>query len=325
MDLNTLSMTEIVRLQNQLQQELVRRFERRLLMVFSDIVGSTPYFARFGDAAGRQLHQLHHDSVAASFAAHGGRLVDAVGDGAFGVFAEAEAGVAGVIAFHEALARANAGRERAHQLAVRVGLHWGPVLTDGDAVTGDAVHVAARAAREAAPGAVVLTRSVFQELGPRQRLMCRLLGARSLKGLPEPVELLALDWRDPEAFPRRVQVEETGELLELPQQDIVGFGRLQEHEGARANDVVLVHPDPERTRSVSRWHFELRRVAQGLQLHVLSDSETLLDDERLERGAERPVKSGSRIRVGGALTLRLCCVARAEADEGRASTMLIRR
>ena len=52
-DLSTLGMTEIVRLQNQLQQELRRRFERSLLMAFSDIVGSTPYFARFGDAVGR--------------------------------------------------------------------------------------------------------------------------------------------------------------------------------------------------------------------------------------------------------------------------------
>ncbi len=325
MDTSHLSMTEIVRLQNQLQQELVRRFECRLLMVFSDIVGSTPYFARFGDAAGRQLHQLHHDCVAASFGAHGGRLVDAVGDGAFGVFRETEAGVAGVIAFHEALARENTGRERAHQLSVRVGLHWGPVLTDGEAVAGDAVHVAARAAREAAPGSVVLTRGVYQELGARQRLMCRLLGTRALKGLPEPVELLELDWRDPEAFPRRVKVEETGELLDLPQQDIVSFGRLQEHEGARANDVVLAHPDPELTRSVSRWHFELRRVAGGLRLHALSDSETLLDGERLERGAERPVRSGSRIRVGGTLTMRLCGAERTDADEGRASTMLFRR
>ena len=64
-DLGTLSMTEIVRLQNQLQNELRRRFERTLLMAFSDIVGSTPYFARFGDAVGRQLHQLHFDLLGA--------------------------------------------------------------------------------------------------------------------------------------------------------------------------------------------------------------------------------------------------------------------
>lgn len=60
-DLSTLSMTDIIRLQGALQQELTRRFERPMTLGFSDIVASTPYFERFGDAAGRQLQQLHID------------------------------------------------------------------------------------------------------------------------------------------------------------------------------------------------------------------------------------------------------------------------
>jgi hypothetical protein len=36
-DFSTLGMTEIIRLQNTLQQELIRRFERRAALVFSDI------------------------------------------------------------------------------------------------------------------------------------------------------------------------------------------------------------------------------------------------------------------------------------------------
>ena len=81
LDLGTLGLTEIVRLQNQLQQELRRRFERTLLMAFSDIVGSTPYFARFGDAVGRQLHQLHFDLLGQAAGDAQGRIVDAVGAG----------------------------------------------------------------------------------------------------------------------------------------------------------------------------------------------------------------------------------------------------
>jgi len=36
-------------LQNELQQELTRRFLRHAALAFSDIVGSTEYFARFGE------------------------------------------------------------------------------------------------------------------------------------------------------------------------------------------------------------------------------------------------------------------------------------
>jgi len=111
-DLSTLGMTEIVRLQNQLQNELRRRFERSLLMAFSDIVGSTPYFARFGDAVGRQLHQLHFDLLGQAATEAQGRIVDAVGDGVFCVFPGADAGVRGIVAFQQAMARENAARAR---------------------------------------------------------------------------------------------------------------------------------------------------------------------------------------------------------------------
>ncbi|HEX4233795.1 MAG TPA: adenylate/guanylate cyclase domain-containing protein [Caldimonas sp.] len=321
-ELSTLSMTEIIRLQNQLQNELRRRFERSLLMAFSDIVGSTAYFARFGDATGRQLHQLHFDLLGKAAADAQGRIVDAVGDGVFCVFPDVEAGVRGIVEFQQAMARENAARAREHQLAVRIGLHWGSVLTDGAMVTGDSVHVAARVARAAEPGGVCLTRGVFLELGPGQRLHCHPIGTRELKGVAQPVELLELDWRDPAAFPRRVLIEETGEQIALPQKDIVSFGRLHEPDGARANDIVLQHPDPALTRQISRWHFELRRGPDGLRLRTLSDGLTTIDGRTVGKGADVPVRSGTRIGVANILTLRLTDLAHAAADDEDSRTMI---
>ena len=321
-ELSTLDMTEMIRLQNQLQHELRRRFERSLLMAFSDIVGSTPYFARFGDVAGRQLHQLHADLFAQSAAEAQGRVVDAVGDGVFGVFPGVEAGARGIIAFQQALALENTARARQHQLAVRIGLHFGSVLTDGTTVTGDSVHVAARVARAAEPGGVCLTRQVFLEFGPTLRLHCRPIGARELKGLAHAVDLLELDWRDPAAFPRRVLIEETGEQMALPQQDIISFGRLHEPDGARANDIVLAHPDPYRSRQISRWHFELRRAPDGLRLRPLSDAETTVDGQPVGKGIDVPVRTGTRIGVADTLTLRLADLPQAVPDRADERTMI---
>ena len=68
-----LSMTELVRLQDLLSKAIVRRFEKRLALVFSDVVGSTPYFARFGDQEGRKLQQRHYDFMATAIASERGR------------------------------------------------------------------------------------------------------------------------------------------------------------------------------------------------------------------------------------------------------------
>ncbi len=322
LDVQSLTMTQIIRLQNQLQQELTRRFERPMLLLFSDIVGSTPYFARYGDALGRQLQQLHFDLLDSSLPAAQGRIVDTAGDGAFCVFPGADAAVEGVIGFQKALARENAARSHAHQLRVRLGLHWGAVLTDGVIVSGDAVNLCARVAGSAEPGTIRLTRPVFHELGPLYRLDCRLLGAVELKGLSSGVELFELDWRDTAAFPRRLRIVETGVDVALPQHDIVSLGRLLEHDGVRANDIVLAHPDPDKARQISRWHLELRRVADGLRLRVLSDSGTEVDGRPVARGTETPVRAGSQIRVADVLTLVLAGAEGFDAGEDTNRTMV---
>jgi class 3 adenylate cyclase len=311
-DLSTLGMTEIIRLQNTLQQELIRRFERRAALVFSDIVESTEYFERFGDPAGRQLQQLHLDLLADCLAAGQGRIVDTAGDGAFLAFPFADAAVEALMHFQQLASVDNATRARDHQLQVRIGAHWGPVLTDGTTVTGDSVNLCARVAGSARAGEMRVTGELYHELAPKHRLHCRPLGLAHLKGVSREVELLALDWRDRSLFPTRIHVEETGEEMELPQQDIVSFGRLRELEGRLANDVVLTLPDPQQAQHISRWHFELRRFAEGYRLRPVSDAVTEVDGAPVAKGREVIVRPGSRVRVGRVLSLRFIALPSAE-------------
>src|SRR5262245_50807820 len=89
-DLETLTLTEAIRLQARLSTYIDKTFQRDTALVFSDIVGSTAYFARFGNEAGRSLHQRHLDLLQLVVADRGGRIVDTAGDGAFLCFAGVE-------------------------------------------------------------------------------------------------------------------------------------------------------------------------------------------------------------------------------------------
>lgn len=315
-DFSTLSMTEIIRLQNVLQQELIRRFERRVALVFSDIVGSTPYFARFGDAAGRQLQQLHVDLLKAILPQSQGRIVDSVGDGAFLAFPAADLAIDALVEFQKRISRENLTRARDHQFQIRIGIHWGPVLTDGVEVSGDAVNICARVAASSAPGEMRLTRETYQELAPKHRLNCRLIGRTELKGVAREVELLAFDWLDRSVFPTHIRIEETGEELDLPQQDIISFGRLSEHQDLRANDVVLTLSDPARSLKISRWHFELRRCFDGFHLRPVSDRVTEVDGTVISKGQETAIRPGSKVRIGRVLSLTFI----SPTEEGAAKT-----
>jgi class 3 adenylate cyclase len=300
-----LSMTEIIRLQSQLQQVLTRRFERQSLLLFSDVVGSTAYFARFGDAAGRQLQQLHFDLLARCTGPYGGRIVDTAGDGAFMVFADTNAGLDAVRQIQELVSHENLSRARVQQLQLRMGLHWGPVLTDGVSVSGDAVNLCARVANSAAAGEIRLSREVFLEMDSSRRVQCQAVTVGELKGVSRTVELFALNWREASQLPTHFRINESQELFALPLSDIISFGRLKDHEGMQANDVVLAPQDPALARQISRWHFELRRGAAGFFLRALSDSPTEVDGMPAPKGQDVSIAVGSRIGVANALTLLL--------------------
>lgn len=302
-DISSLTMTEIIRLQNILSRELKRRFERHTALAFSDIVGSTSYFAQHGDEAGRKLQQRHVDLLQQCLGDEG-RIVDTAGDGAFLCFTAVEDAMDALVAFEQQLQADNADRPRTEHLDVRVGVHWGPVLTDGEQVTGDAVNLCARIAGSAEVGEIRLSRDAANELHePSKRLACEPLPPVELKGIARPVELLRFVWMDRHRFPDRARIEETGEDIVVPQLSTVSFGRLRSSEGVRGNDVVLLLPDRNQMMQVSRWHFELRRRPDGLVLRAVSDNVTEVDGAPVLRGAEVPVRRGTVVRVGKVMTL----------------------
>ena len=300
-----LSFTEIVRLQDTLSRALVRRFEKKLAFAFSDVVGSTPYFARFGDEAGRKLQQRHVDMCQAVVSAHEGRIVDTAGDGAFLCFPSADQAARAIVLLQERIAADNDNRGTEHRLRVRCGVHYGPALTDGVMVSGDSVNFCSRVAGSADAGELRLSAAAFgalTEIG--LRLRCRRLGAIELKGVERPVELVVLDWRDSQKFPSVVRFED-GTTLPLPRLDVVRFGRLREQDGAVANEVVLSVADPNKLHHISRWHFELHLKSSGYVLRSVSSASTELDGAAVPKGEERAVKPGSKVTVGGVLSLEL--------------------
>lgn len=302
-NLDSLSMTEIIRLQNLLSQELIRRFEMPAAIAFSDIVGSSRYFERFGDAYGRQLQQSHFDLLQSVVIANHGRIVDTAGDGAMSFFTSANDAATAMTALQIALSKQNSQRERDHQLILRIGLHWGRVLTDGVLVSGDVVNICARIAESAQPGEIRLSRELHQELDSTQRLQCHSVGNLDLQGTDRSLALLALNWLDHSRYPKMVRIRETEELIMLPLQDIVSFGRMNIIDGLTANDVVLNLPDPIATRKISRWHFELRRRPDGYYLRTLSNHPTCIDGQPVQHGEEVPLLTSSVVCISGVMTL----------------------
>jgi class 3 adenylate cyclase len=321
-DLSQLSLTEIIQIQNHLSRILKYRFERERALAFTDIVGSTAYFRRFGDEAGRRLIQRHLDLVKWAVERNDGRIVDTAGDGAFTCFDTIEAAAAALAQLQKRNARDNGGVAREHRLSLRAGLHVGPVLTDATHVSGDAVNTAARVASTAEGGQIRLSGAAFHALPPQLRVRCRTLPPAAYKGIEGEHEQWLFGWHDEGEAPRRFRIEELREERDLPDLANIRFGRLAEIDGRPANDVVLELPDAALSQKISRWHFVLERLEDGrFLLQQGSGQLTEVDGAPVPKGATAPVSAGSVVRIGGVMTITFLAGERAS-DPPQVETLI---
>ena len=166
----------------------VSRVERTF--VFTDIVGSTALLDVIGDAAWATLRRWHDDTLRTCFGRHGGEEIDHAGDGFFLAFPDPASAVACAIEIQQQLD----GHRREHGFApsVRIGVHADAANREETSYSGKGVHQAARIAALGEGDEIVASLETVQGLPD-----VTTSGRREvpLKGLPEPVAIVSVDWR----------------------------------------------------------------------------------------------------------------------------------
>ncbi len=79
------------------------------------------------------------------------------------------------------------------RLQVRIGLHAGDVISDGDNLFGDVVNTASRLQAMAQPGSTTLSGLVHTQVKKEAGFQFRSLGQRSLKNIAEPVQVYEVE------------------------------------------------------------------------------------------------------------------------------------
>jgi class 3 adenylate cyclase len=160
--------------------------------MFTDIVTSTDLVGLIGDQAWGELLAWHNRELRSAFASHRGEEVNSTGDGFFVAFEKASDAIECAVDIQRRLAR----HRREHGFApwVRIGLHTADATRKGRDYQGRGVHVAARVGATALSEEILISKDVLDGLGQTR---FRLSEPRQvmLKGLREPIEVRAVDWR----------------------------------------------------------------------------------------------------------------------------------
>jgi adenylate cyclase len=154
--------------------------EGTVTIVFTDIVDSTVLLGRLGDHAWLDVLRRHNAIIEQATATYGGTVVETQGDGSMLAFPSARRAVACAEAIQQAVGRAFA--EDAPPITVRIGVHTGDALHEGDHFFGTTVHYAARVASQALGGEILVS-NVVHDLVARPGIEFRESREVELKGI----------------------------------------------------------------------------------------------------------------------------------------------
>ena len=159
-------------------------------IMFTDVVGSTTLYDRFGDDEADARRARHFAVLRELVDEHDGHEVKSTGDGLMVTFSSAVGAVRCAVALQQATTGAADG------LDVRIGIDAGEPLAEGGDLYGTPVIVASRLCDAAGPGEILASQVVRQIAGPRVAELMRPAGTFRVKGISESVATALVRWRE---------------------------------------------------------------------------------------------------------------------------------
>src|SRR6516162_9420062 len=171
---------DLLQARSEIDEEL-RRHKTRITVLFTDIVGSTNYFDRFGDTAGLLLLHRHDNHVSSTVAEFEGTVIKTIGDSVMAEFPQPLLAVRAAIEIQRRLFWHNQNLAEGECLQIRTGINCGVGFRRSEDLFGDAVNIAARITKRGGPGQILITRSV-QECLVESEISFKPLGRATLDG-----------------------------------------------------------------------------------------------------------------------------------------------
>jgi class 3 adenylate cyclase len=151
---------------------------RRLVAILAaDVVGYSRQIGADETGTLDRLRALRRDIIDPLVIEHSGRIFKSTGDGVLTEFPSA------VQALRCALAIQEQARANQAGLQLRIGLHQGDVVIEGDDLLGDGVNIAARIEPLAEPGGIAMSARVHEDALGKVPVDVEDLGTPALKNI----------------------------------------------------------------------------------------------------------------------------------------------
>lgn len=153
-------------------------------IMFADIAGYTGLMQEDESYALTLLQKLRN-KFEEEVIRHQGRVLEFRGDGALCSFSSTLEGVKAAIAIQLDM-------QAAPKVPLRIGIHTGDVIIEGESIYGDGVNIASRMESLAVPGSIFVSGKVHDDIKNRKDIQTISLGKYFLKNVKELIEIYAI-------------------------------------------------------------------------------------------------------------------------------------
>ena len=172
-----------------MEEELTRRLAT---VVMADVVGYSRQMERDENGTIQRLKSMREEVVEPNTRRFRGRIVDTAGDGWLAEFASVSDAVQSSLAIQDVMLVRNAELPRDDRFELRIGINLGDIVSQGNAIFGTGVNIAARLEALAEPGGICVSRAVYEQLRGLPDIACDDLGEQIVKNLSRPVHCYAI-------------------------------------------------------------------------------------------------------------------------------------
>ncbi len=155
----------------------------------ADVVGYSRLMAENEADTFHRLRAHRKELFEPEIAKHHGRIFKLMGDGLLAEFGSLVDAVECAAGLQREMAKRNEGLPDDRRIDMRIGVHVGDVIVEGEDRHGDAVNVAARLEQLAEPGAICVSQQVVDHVRQKVALRFELRGEEHLKNIAEPVRV----------------------------------------------------------------------------------------------------------------------------------------
>jgi len=229
------------------------RTARRLAAILAaDVAG----YSRLMGADEEGTAQMLRERRAAAeplVAGHGGRVVKTAGDGTLIEFGSIVSAVQCAIELQRLTAEQNADVPDDRRMRLRIGVHLGDVLVEGDDILGDGVNIAARLEGIAAAGGICVSEDAYRQVQGKVDADFVDLGEQSLKNIARPQRIYSVrPAAAGELMPSALPLPDKPSLAVLPFQNMSGDPEQEYFADGMVEEIITA-------LSRIRWLFVIAR------------------------------------------------------------------